>query len=112
MTDLRAQATVMAEMVREFGPLFIKMAQVAAANSGFLPDEMSEALAVFQEDVEPMSEAEETANEPTVDTEAIADAAVPAVAEASAVATVPSSAESRCSGFAPPPPAPSGIPTM
>jgi len=45
-------------MVREFGPFFIKMAQVAAASSDFLPDEMSEALAVFQEDVEPMTPAE------------------------------------------------------
>ncbi len=56
--DLKAQAEVVAQMVREFGPLFIKMAQVAAANSGFLPGEMSEALAVFQEDVDPMTPAE------------------------------------------------------
>jgi predicted unusual protein kinase regulating ubiquinone biosynthesis (AarF/ABC1/UbiB family) len=56
--DFKAQAEVMAQMVREFGPLFIKMAQIAAANSGFLPDEMSDALSVFQEDVDPMSAAE------------------------------------------------------
>jgi predicted unusual protein kinase regulating ubiquinone biosynthesis (AarF/ABC1/UbiB family) len=34
------------------------MAQVAAASSDFLPEEMAEALAVFQEDVEPMTPAE------------------------------------------------------
>lgn len=56
--DLKGQAEVVAQMVREFGPLFIKMAQVAAANSGFLPGEMSEALEVFQEDVDPMTPAE------------------------------------------------------
>lgn len=56
--DFKAQAEVMAQMVREFGPLFIKMAQVAATNADFLPDEMAEALSVFQEDVEPMSAAE------------------------------------------------------
>jgi len=42
-------------MVREFGPLFIKMAQVAAANADFLPEEIAKELAVFQEDVEPMT---------------------------------------------------------
>lgn len=56
--DLQLQADVMARMVREFGPFFIKMAQVAASSSDFLPDEMTEALAVFQEDVEPMTPAE------------------------------------------------------
>jgi predicted unusual protein kinase regulating ubiquinone biosynthesis (AarF/ABC1/UbiB family) len=56
--DLVAQAEVVAQMVREFGPLFIKMAQVAAANSGFLPEEMSDALEVFQQDVDPMTPAE------------------------------------------------------
>ena len=56
--DLKLQAEIVAQMVREFGPFFIKMAQVAAASSDFLPEEMTEALAVFQEDVEPM-----TANE-------------------------------------------------
>lgn len=56
--DLTGQAEIMAQMVREFGPFFIKMAQVAAASSDFLPDEMTEALAVFQEDVEPMTPAE------------------------------------------------------
>ncbi len=56
--DLREQAEIVAQMVREFGPFFIKMAQVAAASSDFLPEEMAEALAVFQEDVEPMTPAE------------------------------------------------------
>ena len=52
--DFKAQAEIVAQMVREFGPFFIKMAQVAAASSDFLPEEITEALAVFQEDVEPM----------------------------------------------------------
>ncbi|MEP5569379.1 MAG: AarF/UbiB family protein, partial [Halioglobus sp.] len=56
--DFKAQASIVAQMVREFGPFFIKMAQVAAASSDFLPDEISEALEVFQEDVEPMTPAE------------------------------------------------------
>ena len=56
--DFKEQAEVVARMVREFGPFFIKMAQVAAASSDFLPEEISEALAVFQEDVEPMTAAE------------------------------------------------------
>lgn len=56
--DIKGQADVVARMVREFGPLFIKMAQVAAANSDFLPGEMGEALAVFREDVDPMTPAE------------------------------------------------------
>jgi len=53
--DFAAQAQIVAKMVREFGPFFIKMAQVAAATSNFLPDEISRELAVFQEDVPPMS---------------------------------------------------------
>jgi ubiquinone biosynthesis protein len=56
--DVQAQAEVVAQMVREFGPFFIKMAQVAAASSDFLPEEIADALAVFQEDVEPMTPAE------------------------------------------------------
>ena len=56
--DFKAQAEIIATMVREFGPFFIKMAQVAAASSDFLPEEMTDALAVFQEDVEPMTAAE------------------------------------------------------
>lgn len=56
--DLKGQAEVVAQMVREFGPLFIKMAQVAASNSDFLPQEMAESLAVFREDVDPMTPAE------------------------------------------------------
>lgn len=53
--DFRSQAQIVARMVREFGPLFIKMAQVAAANADFLPQEIARELAVFQEDVSPMS---------------------------------------------------------
>ncbi len=53
--DFRAQAHIVARMVREFGPFFIKMAQVAAANADFLPKEIAKELAVFQEDVPPMS---------------------------------------------------------
>ncbi len=56
--DFKAQAEIVAQMVREFGPFFIKMAQVAASSSDFLPEEITEALAVFQEDVEPMTPAE------------------------------------------------------
>ncbi|MEM1114662.1 MAG: AarF/ABC1/UbiB kinase family protein [Pseudomonadota bacterium] len=56
--DLLGQAEVVAAMVREFGPFFIKMAQVAASSSEFLPDEMADALSVFQDDVEPMSPSE------------------------------------------------------
>lgn len=52
--DFKAQAEIVARMVREFGPLFVKMAQVAAANADFLPEEIARELAVFQEDVEPM----------------------------------------------------------
>jgi ubiquinone biosynthesis protein len=37
------------------GPSFIKMAQVAAATANFLPEEIARELAVFQEDVPPMS---------------------------------------------------------
>lgn len=53
--DFHTQAQIVARMVKEFGPFFIKMAQVAAANSDFLPDEISRELAVFQEDVPPMT---------------------------------------------------------
>jgi predicted unusual protein kinase regulating ubiquinone biosynthesis (AarF/ABC1/UbiB family) len=56
--DFKGQAEIVAKMVREFGPLFIKMAQVAAANSDFLPEEISKELQVFQEDVDPMSPSE------------------------------------------------------
>ena len=56
--DFSAQAKIIAEMVREFGPFFVKMAQVAAANADFLPEEIAEELAVFHEDVPPMSEQE------------------------------------------------------
>lgn len=53
--DFKTQAQIVAQMVREFGPLFIKMAQVAAANADFLPEEIARELQVFQEDVAPMS---------------------------------------------------------
>ena len=53
--DFNAQAQIVAQMVREFGPFFIKMAQVAAATADFLPDEIARELMVFQEDVAPMS---------------------------------------------------------
>lgn len=53
--DFRGQAQIVARMVREFGPLFIKIAQVAAANADFLPREIAQELAVFQEDVAPMT---------------------------------------------------------
>ncbi|GAA3976868.1 AarF/ABC1/UbiB kinase family protein [Allohahella marinimesophila] len=53
--DFATQAQIVAKMVSEFGPLFIKMAQVAAANADFLPEEIARELKVFQQDVEPMS---------------------------------------------------------
>jgi len=56
--DFKAQAQIVAQMVREFGPFFIKMAQAAAASSDFLPEEIAKELAVFHEDVPPMTEDE------------------------------------------------------
>ncbi|MFP5357083.1 MAG: AarF/UbiB family protein [Gammaproteobacteria bacterium] len=56
--DFKHQAQIVAQMVGEFGPFFIKLAQVAAANADFLPDEIARELAVFHEDVPPMSEEE------------------------------------------------------
>ncbi len=53
--DFAAQAQIVAKMVREFGPFFIKMAQVAAATADFLPEQIAKELMVFQEDVPPMS---------------------------------------------------------
>lgn len=53
--DFKAQAKIVASMVGEFGPFFIKMAQVAAANADFLPEEIARELSVFHEDVPPMS---------------------------------------------------------
>ena len=53
--DFRKQAQIVAQMVREFGPFFIKLAQVAAANADFLPDEIAKELAVFHEDVPAMT---------------------------------------------------------
>ncbi len=56
--DFHSQAQIVARMVREFGPFFIKMAQVAAANADFLPEEIARELAIFREDVAPMTAAE------------------------------------------------------
>jgi len=56
--DFATQAKIVAAMVREFGPFFIKMAQAAAANADFLPEEIATELAVFHEDVPPMTEGE------------------------------------------------------
>lgn len=56
--DFRTQAQIVAQMVREFGPFFIKMAQVAASNADFLPNEIAKELAIFHEDVPPMTEEE------------------------------------------------------
>ncbi|HSW13328.1 MAG TPA: AarF/ABC1/UbiB kinase family protein [Solimonas sp.] len=56
--DFKAQAQIVAAMVREFGPFFIKMAQAAAASSDFLPEEIARELEVFHEDVPPMTEDE------------------------------------------------------
>jgi ubiquinone biosynthesis protein len=53
--DFARQAQIVAAMVREFGPFFVKLAQVAAANADFLPEEIGHELAVFHEDVPPMS---------------------------------------------------------
>jgi len=53
--DFATQAEIVANMVREFGPFFVKMAQVAASNADFLPDEIARELAVFHEDVDPMT---------------------------------------------------------
>ena len=53
--DFAGQAKIVAQMVREFGPFFIKMAQVAAANADFLPDEIAKELEVFHEDVPAMN---------------------------------------------------------
>ncbi|MGQ0701363.1 MAG: AarF/UbiB family protein [Panacagrimonas sp.] len=56
--DFSGQAKIVAQMVGEFGPFFVKLAQVAAANADFLPDEIAKELAVFHEDVPAMSEDE------------------------------------------------------
>lgn len=53
--DYKAQARIIAQMVNEFGPFFVKMAQVAAANADFLPEEIARELSVFHEDVAPMT---------------------------------------------------------
>lgn len=56
--DFTTQARIIAQMVQEFGPFFIKIAQVAAANADFLPPEIARELRVFQEDVPPMAAAD------------------------------------------------------
>ncbi len=53
--DFATQARIVADMVREFGPFFVKMAQVAASNADFLPDEIAKELQVFHEEVDPMT---------------------------------------------------------
>lgn len=53
--DFTAQAKIVAQMVGEFGPFFVKMAQVAAANAEFLPEQIARELSVFHEDVPAMS---------------------------------------------------------
>ncbi len=53
--DFKTQAAIVSQMVSEFGPLFIKMAQVAAASADFLPEEIARELEVFQQDVEAMT---------------------------------------------------------
>lgn len=59
--DFTTQAELVVQMVGEFGPFFIKLAQVAAANADFLPDEIAKELERFQEEVPPMSADEVTA---------------------------------------------------
>ena len=56
--DFSSQARIVADMVSEFGPFFVKMAQAAASSADFLPEEIAKELAVFHEDVPPMSAAE------------------------------------------------------
>ncbi len=56
--DFTGQAQIVAQMVREFGPFFVKMAQAAAANADFLPNEIARELEVFREDVAPMGREE------------------------------------------------------
>lgn len=56
--DFATQAKIIANMVGEFGPFFVKLAQVAAANADFLPNEIARELAIFHEDVPPMNEEE------------------------------------------------------
>jgi len=52
--DFVRQAGIVARMVGEFGPFFIKFAQVAATHSDFLPREIAAELERFQEEVPPM----------------------------------------------------------
>lgn len=59
--DFALQAEIVAKMVGEFGPFFVKMAQAAAANTEFLPEEISRELEKFQENVPPMTADEVTA---------------------------------------------------
>ena len=53
--DFSGQAKIVSQMVGEFGPFFVKMAQIAAANADFLPEQIARELSVFHEDVPPMS---------------------------------------------------------
>lgn len=56
--DFSGQARILSQMIQEFGPFFVKIAQVAAANGDILPPEIARELAIFHEDVPPMDEAE------------------------------------------------------
>jgi ubiquinone biosynthesis protein len=52
--DFPLQARIVAQMVGEFGPFFIKFAQVAATHTDFLPREIAAELEQFQEEVPAM----------------------------------------------------------
>ena len=52
--DFSLQAKIVAQMVTEFGPFFIKFAQVAATHTDFLPKQIAKELESFQEEVPPM----------------------------------------------------------
>jgi len=52
--DVRLQAEIVARMVGEFGPFFIKFAQVAATHTEFLPREIAAELEQFHEKVPAM----------------------------------------------------------
>ncbi len=52
--DFTLQAKIITEMIHEFGPFFIKFAQVAATHADFLPQQIAKELEQFQEEVPPM----------------------------------------------------------
>jgi len=53
--DFSLQAKIITQMVHEFGPFFIKFAQVAATHTDFLPQEIAKELEQFHEEVPPMA---------------------------------------------------------